>query len=129
MFMFQVLFAIGRLYASHFAGFQSPGADVYALRFAVDEDPDFLDVNPPRAARFVVGVRHVVAFSRAFARNETFARHDIHLPRKKRCRALNGSHRQGCKAWLRVETNTLEYHTIVAGRLQAQYAKEKTPTI
>jgi ribosomal protein L23 len=70
------------LYAGNFAGFQSTSADKNAFRFAVNEDANLLNVNAPSAAVFVVCVRDVVTCTRTFARNETFARHGIHLPQK-----------------------------------------------
>jgi len=45
-----------KLDASQFAGFQRARAYVYALWFAVNENPNFLNVNAPSAAVFVVGV-------------------------------------------------------------------------
>lgn len=62
----------------HFAGFQCAGADIYALRFTIDQNPNFLDVHTPGSFRFVVRMGNIVASGWALAGNITFASHESH---------------------------------------------------
>ena len=65
----------GRL--GDFAGLDAGGADADALRGAVDEGLDSLQIDVPAAPRDVVRVRDVVTELRAFAANVAYLCHDF----------------------------------------------------
>jgi hypothetical protein len=79
----------GRLNANDFAGLESAGADVNALRLAVNQNANLLHVNAPSATVFVVGVGNVVSGATGFAGNETSAGHDS-TSSKHRCKPVTG---------------------------------------
>jgi len=67
------------LSAGNFAGFQCASAYVYALRLAIYQDTNFLNVNAPRTTVAVVSMRYVVTSAWFLTCHITFARHRLHL--------------------------------------------------
>lgn len=67
------------LNAGNFTCFQRASAYINALRFAVNEDTNLLNVYTPRTTVTVVSVGYVVTAAWFFASHITFARHRLHL--------------------------------------------------
>ena len=74
---FSVPMACSGLSLGNLAGLDAAGADADALRGAVDQGLDSLQIDVPAAARNVVRVRDVVTELRAFAANIAYLCHDF----------------------------------------------------